>query len=165
TIASITSLYISETDVDSNALAALIADWGASTSSNKAVVRISKIAAPGTVWAQFYVTASVTDNGTWDTIVVTYKDGPGGFANLDAVTVSAQLVGDKGATGATGAAGNASMSGTTTHGVALASGSTTLTSSAQMTDGQLLVGQTAGDPLPKTLSGDATLSAAGALTL
>jgi hypothetical protein len=36
---------------------------------------------------------------------------------------------------------------------------------AAMTDGQLLVGQTGAAPLPKTLSSDATLSAAGALTL
>jgi hypothetical protein len=111
TIASVTALYLSETDVDSNALAALIADWGASSSTNKAVVRISKIAAPGTVWAQFYVTAAITDNGAWDTITVIYKDGPGGFSNLDAVTVSAQLVGDKGATGPSGAVG---ISGTPT---------------------------------------------------
>ncbi len=34
-----------------------------------------------------------------------------------------------------------------------------------MTDGQLLVGQTGADPLPKTVSGDGTMSAAGAFTL
>jgi hypothetical protein len=34
---------------------------------------------------------------------------------------------------------------------------------ATLTDGQLLVGQTGADPLAKTLSGDCTLSAAGAI--
>ena len=52
------------------------------------------------------------------------------------------------------------------HGVLIAegSGSQSVTTAA-MTNGQLLVGQTSADPLPKTVSGDATLSAAGALTV
>lgn len=44
-------------------------------------------------------------------------------------------------------------------------GTLALSRLAQGTDGQLIVGQTAASPLYKTLSGDATLSAAGALTL
>jgi len=50
------------------------------------------------------------------------------------------------------------------HGVVVAN-TTALTSTAAMTDGQLLVGQTSADPLPKTVSGDATLANTGALTL
>lgn len=44
-------------------------------------------------------------------------------------------------------------------------GTLALSRLAQGTDGQLIVGQTSASPLYKTLSGDATLSAAGALTL
>jgi hypothetical protein len=53
----------------------------------------------------------------------------------------------------------------TNHGVVLGKGTQDLGSTAALTDGQLLVGQSGADPLPKTLSGDATLSAAGALTV
>ena len=82
--------------------------------------------------------------------------------------------------------GAVTWSGLTSGGVLYASGTTSVGSSAlltqygilygggagnppvsvaAMTDGQLLVGQTGAAPLPKTLSSDATLSAAGALTL
>lgn len=53
----------------------------------------------------------------------------------------------------------------TAHGIMLGEGTSALVPTAAMTDGQLLVGQTSADPLPKTISGDATLSAAGALTI
>ncbi len=51
------------------------------------------------------------------------------------------------------------------HGVLLGQGTGNIAATAAMTDGQLLVGQSTADPLPKTLSGDATLAATGALTL
>lgn len=53
----------------------------------------------------------------------------------------------------------------TDHAILLGSGTGVITPTAAMTDGQLLVGQTSSDPLPKTLSGHGTLSAAGALTI
>lgn len=53
----------------------------------------------------------------------------------------------------------------TAHGILLGEGTSAITPTAAMTDGQLLVGQSSADPLPKTMSGDATLSAAGALTI
>lgn len=53
----------------------------------------------------------------------------------------------------------------TAHGVVLGEGTSNIAVTAAMTDGQLLIGQTSADPLPKTLSGDATLSAVGVLTL
>jgi hypothetical protein len=53
----------------------------------------------------------------------------------------------------------------TSHGILLGQGVAGITTTAAMSDGQLLVGQSGADPLPKTLSGDVTLSAAGALTL
>lgn len=53
----------------------------------------------------------------------------------------------------------------TSHGVLIGQGTGMVTAVAALTNGQLLVGQTAADPLPKTLSGDATLDETGALTL
>ncbi len=52
----------------------------------------------------------------------------------------------------------------TAHGVVVGTG-TGSTSTAAMTDGQLLVGQTSADPLPKTVSGDATVAASGAISV
>lgn len=49
----------------------------------------------------------------------------------------------------------------TAHGILLGEGTSAVTPTAAMTDGQLLVGQTSADPLPKTISGDVTFSAAG----
>lgn len=104
-LSAITSINLSETDANANPIAAIIADWFAGTSANKATVRIAKASAPGTVWAEYYVTAGA-DNGAWDTLTVAYKAGAGVLANADAVNVSAVLVGDKGTTGATGANGS-----------------------------------------------------------
>ena len=53
----------------------------------------------------------------------------------------------------------------TAHGILLGEGTPAVTPTAAMTDGQLLVGQTGVDPLPKTLSGDGTLAASGAITI
>lgn len=61
-----------------------------------------------------------------------------------------------------GGTGQASL---TAHGILLGEGTSGVNATAAMTDGQLLVGQTGADPLPKTLSGDATLAASGAITL
>ncbi len=52
----------------------------------------------------------------------------------------------------------------TAHGVLLGEGTGAIAATAVMTDGQLLVGQSAADPLPKTPSGDCTMAATGALT-
>ena len=53
----------------------------------------------------------------------------------------------------------------TDSGILIGNGTSPIAATAAMTDGQLLVGQTGIDPLPKTVSGDATLAASGALTL
>lgn len=53
----------------------------------------------------------------------------------------------------------------TDHGVLLGSDTAAITATAVMTDGQLLVGQTTADPLPKTISGDVTVAASGAVTI
>ncbi len=61
--------------------------------------------------------------------------------------------------------GGTGVSTLTDGGILLGSGTAAVTPTAAMTNGQILVGVTASDPLPKTLSGDATLAASGALTL
>ena len=53
----------------------------------------------------------------------------------------------------------------TAHGLLLGQGTSAVTATAALTDGQIVVGQTGADPLPKTVSGDATLAASGALTV
>jgi hypothetical protein len=49
----------------------------------------------------------------------------------------------------------------TAHGILLGEGTSAVTPTAAMTDGQLLIGQTSADPLPKTITGDVTISALG----
>ena len=53
----------------------------------------------------------------------------------------------------------------TDHGILLGSGAGAVTPTAVMSNGQLLVGQTGADPLPKTISGDITVTAAGATAI
>jgi len=53
----------------------------------------------------------------------------------------------------------------TNHGILLGSGTGPITPTAAMTDGQLLVGQSAADPLPKTASGDVTINKDGVLII
>jgi hypothetical protein len=66
----------------------------------------------------------------------------------------------------TGAQVKAYATGQTAHGVLIGAGaSTAMSATAAMTNGQLLVGQTGADPLPKTVSGDATMAASGAMTV
>lgn len=55
--------------------------------------------------------------------------------------------------------------GLTENGLVYGSEAAGVASTAAMTNGQLLVGQTSAAPLPKTVSGDATLAASGALTV
>lgn len=61
--------------------------------------------------------------------------------------------------------GGTGIQSATANGFVLGNGALPFNVMAAMTDGQLPVGQTGGPPLPKTVSGDATLSAAGAITL
>ena len=49
----------------------------------------------------------------------------------------------------------------TNHGILLGSGTNPITPTAVMSNGQILIGQSAADPLPKTMSGDVTMGATG----
>lgn len=53
----------------------------------------------------------------------------------------------------------------TSHGFLIGQGTSPIAATAEMSNGQLPVGQTGADPLPKTITGDWTMSASGAATL
>jgi hypothetical protein len=124
TLASATSLYISETSATSQALAAVIAAWGTSTSPNKARVRIYDPVTPANYW-EFYVTGARTDNGTWDTVPISSIGSGGTLTNNLAVYIIESDVGNVGATGPTGPTGpTGTTGGTGGTGAAGAAGAT-----------------------------------------
>lgn len=104
TLGSATALYISETTQMAQAISAEIATWDDSTSVIHGKLRMFQQADPS-IFALFNVTGTITDNGTWDTITVSYVGGSGSFANNDVVTIQYLRTGDKGDTGATGPTG------------------------------------------------------------
>lgn len=53
----------------------------------------------------------------------------------------------------------------TQYGILIGNGTSAVSATAAMSDGQLLVGQTSSAPLPKTISGDVTFAASGAATI
>lgn len=57
------------------------------------------------------------------------------------------------------------LTGIAVNGIVYGTSSTAATSTAAMTNGQLLIGQTGAAPLPSAVSGDASLAATGALTI
>lgn len=101
TLASATAMYISETTANSQGIAADIATWDDGTSTLRGRIRMVKQSDPA-VFALFDVSGASTDNGTWQTLVLTYVAGNGSFSNSDAVSVGFVSKGDKGDTGATG---------------------------------------------------------------
>lgn len=68
-------------------------------------------------------------------------------------------------TAITVAKGGTGQTTNTNHGVLLGQGASAIVATAAMTDGQLLVGQTSADPLPKTVGGDMTMAATGNISL
>lgn len=104
TLSSVTNLYISETDINGNSLAAIIATWDDPTSAIHGRVYLFDPATPTNV-AVFDVTGSITDNGTWDTVPVTYVGSNGAFTASESINILFVPKGDKGDTGNTGAAG------------------------------------------------------------
>lgn len=160
TFGSITALYISETDADTNAIAAELATWGVGTSTVKGRIKIYDPLLPVN-FMNFDVTA-FADSGTFDTLTVTPISSGGTFTNVEVLRVAFTPKGDKGDQGIPGAG---TVAGLTTHGVVIATGAAAVGNTVVLTDGQLVVGATGADPTAKTLSGDATLAATGALTL
>jgi hypothetical protein len=107
-----TALYISETDVDGNALGPLIATWDDSTSTPKARLYIQNIA-QRTNFAVFDIVSGITDNGSWDTVSVVSAANGGTLADGAQVTVVAIPYGNAGTAGAVGATGPAGAPGPT----------------------------------------------------
>ena len=118
---------------------------------------------------------TLSATGSGGTVTTTGTPASGNLAKFSGATsvTSGDLSGDVTTSGTlvttlatvTVAKGGTGATSLTAHGVLLGEGTGAVAATAAMTDGQLLVGQSSADPLPKTLSGDATLSAAGALTV
>lgn len=104
TIASITQLAVSETDSAGGSMAAVIATWDDSTSSVRALVKISKEGATENFHA-FRISGAGTDQGSYWTFPVTYVATSGTISNGTNCAVLVIEKGDKGDTGATGSAG------------------------------------------------------------
>jgi hypothetical protein len=88
-----TTLSISETDHDGNALAPFLATLDDSTNTVKGTIILRKEKEP-TVFAIFNVTGSISDKGTWDSLSVTYVTGA--LSNGDEVVLQFYRAGDKG---------------------------------------------------------------------
>jgi hypothetical protein len=148
TIASITELYISETDGDGAPLATEIASWDDSTSATRCKVKVQ-----GSSGAfVFAISGANTDNGSWVTltgsVVASYGTISGTVAVLPTPT------GDQGATGATGSTGSTGATGATG-----ATGPNTGLDYAWNT-------ATSGDPgSGKVLANNATLASATAINI
>src|ERR1051326_55177 len=77
TLSSIASMRISETDGDSNGIAAFLATLDDSTTTaHRGMVTMIKDGFPGNILV-LDVTGALTDNGTWDTVVVTHVASAG----------------------------------------------------------------------------------------
>lgn len=109
--ASATQVFISETDADSNAIAAEIASWDDSTSTIRGRLKLYNQTAPNN-FALYDVTGTNTDNGTWDTINVTHVVSSGSFTASDSIRVQFTPKGDLGNTGSSGSAGANGVDGT-----------------------------------------------------
>lgn len=113
--------------------------------------------------ANYFHGAVTSYSGT--TLIVNVLDvgGAGTYADWE-ISISGTQ-GSQGIQGIQGDPGTGTISGGVIHGVGIATGAAAMSSTAAMTDGQMLVGQTGADPLPKTLTGDVTITAAGATAI
>lgn len=97
TLSSATALYINETDRLGNSLANFIATWDDSTSTNKGVLEVIDLTTPTN--RVFFTLTALTDNGSYDTLTVTYRAGATSFSAVN-VALLYFPAGDKGADGA-----------------------------------------------------------------
>lgn len=111
TFASVTQIYLSETDGSSRNLASLLATIDDSTSTTKGYIRCHETATPTNFW--FGTLSSLTDNGTDLTLAVTHLSSSGSFSSGDDIIVEIIPKGDKGDTGAAGSAGSTGATGAT----------------------------------------------------
>lgn len=109
TFASVTAVYINETDLNGTGLGPLLATWDDSTSTIKGTI-ICRENGSGSNFFAGDVTA-LTDNGTDVTLTVTHRASSGSFGAGDDIGVVFIPKGDKGDTGAAGANGSAGATG------------------------------------------------------
>lgn len=96
TPASATALYISETDADGGAMAAILATWDDGSSTIRGRLRAVDPATGD--FLELDITGTLTDNGGWDTFAITPAGGVN-FANATPVRLFFTAKGDKGDTG------------------------------------------------------------------
>lgn len=111
TFASVTSIYLHETDLNAVGLAATIATWDDSTSTIKGTIKVYEDGSPANFWIGDLT--ALTDNGSDVTLTVTHRSSGGSFSAGDDLIVVFIPKGDKGDTGTTGAAGSAGATGAT----------------------------------------------------
>ncbi len=106
TIASVTAIAVSAmSSLTGNPdISALVATWGASTSTTKATITFEKYGTPAT-FAGFTVTGAVTDNGTWLQIPVAYVGSNGTWSASDTMMAAQSRTGDIGSQGDPGPTG------------------------------------------------------------
>lgn len=97
TLASVTAMAVNATNSDGVDVSDFIATWDDSTNTAKGSVVIRKEGS-GAVLGVFALGA-VTDNTTWLQIALTYVSGSGSFTAADAVYLTPNLTGNKGADG------------------------------------------------------------------
>lgn len=103
TPASVTQIAISETNADAVSMAAWIAQLDDSTHNPRSTLAIFKNA---TNFAIYGINSSITDNGTWDTLPVTYITGAGSFSNTDPLYLGISLSGNDGGGGTVSTTGS-----------------------------------------------------------
>lgn len=103
TLASVTEIYVSDTNSVSVDVDKVLDSF--SNSSVYGLIRVFKEYDPTIVW--YGSITSVTDNGTYHTLVVTWVDSNGTFAAPDNCVITFTPRGTTGATGATGTSGTA----------------------------------------------------------
>lgn len=161
TLASATALYISETDADSNGLAALLATWDDASATIKGTLTIEKENTP-TSFAVFSITGTLTDNGTWDTFTLAHVASGGSFANNDTLRLRFSRSGDNGTDGVTGtlpvANGGTGLATITANNVLLGNGTSAMQVVAPGTSGNVLTSD-------GTTWASTALPASGGLTL
>lgn len=119
------------------------------------------------VWSAFTGSTYTGDGSTITITGTTVAIAAGYTGQSSIVTVGALATGSlaAGFTAVTVPLGGTGLATATAHGIILGEGTSAFAVTAAMTNGQLLVGQTGADPLPKTVSGDVTVAASGAVTV
>ncbi len=102
-LASATRLRISETDGDSGSVGAYLATFDDSTSTVRGFLIVRKVGTPAT-FVLLKVAGALTDEGTWDSLVIERLAGGGTLANNDSVSLEFYRTGDKGQEGDKGGA-------------------------------------------------------------